>query len=230
MTLAKVRKEIQSLEQQLQDHSDYKAMLVKKQVLIKQIEQKEAMPLRINWKLEADFVKQQAIAGKTEREIGELYGVSGARIGQVLTKFFPDLHVSERGKAKAISNQRQQYLTSLYARTGRGTGQHDSDLSKAMAACFTRKKHNAKKGKWEWLLSPSDLAFPTHCPILGIELDWFAECRQENSPSFDRVNPLLGYIPGNVLICSWRANRIKNDGTAEEHWKIADFMEQSKTT
>ena len=62
--------------------------------------------------------------------------------------------------------------------------------------------------------------------LLGIELDYFAEVRKEASASFDRVDNTKGYIPGNVLVISWRANRIKNDGTAQEHRQIADFIDK----
>lgn len=98
-----------------------------------------------------------------------------------------------------------------------------SAVYEAMRQKFRSKKHN--NSKYEWNLNFGDLTFPTHCPILGIELDYFAEEKyQENSPSFDRVDSSKGYVTGNVVIVSWRANRIKNDGTAEEHQKIANFM------
>ena len=87
---------------------------------------------------------------------------------------------------------------------------------------FRRKK--ASNYKHDWDIKFNDLTFPTHCPILGIELDYLASFRSDNSPSFDRIDSSKGYIKGNVVILSWRANRIKNDGTAEEHQKIADFM------
>jgi hypothetical protein len=57
-----------------------------------------------------------------------------------------------------------------------------------------------------------------------MELDYFSDSRTENSVTFDRIDPSKDYISGNVVIISWRANRIKNDGTAEEHQKIADFI------
>ena len=60
----------------------------------------------------------------------------------------------------------------------------------------------------------------THCPLLGHP---FSESG-ENSPSFDRINPKLGYVKGNVWIVGLRANVIKNDGTAEEHEMIARAM------
>ena len=89
---------------------------------------------------------------------------------------------------------------------------------------FRRKK--ASNYKHDWDIEFNDLTFPTHCPILGIELNYFSPERQENSVSFDRIDATKGYIKGNVVVVSWRANRIKNDGTAEEHQKIADFLKQ----
>lgn len=87
---------------------------------------------------------------------------------------------------------------------------------------FRRKKAN--NHFYEWTVDFGELEFPSHCPILGIEMDYFAERTQENSPSFDRVDSSKGYVKGNVIVCSWRANRIKNDGTAEEHRKIYEFL------
>jgi hypothetical protein len=66
------------------------------------------------------------------------------------------------------------------------------------------------------------------CPILGIELSWCIQSKTvtDNSPSLDRVIPHKGYIVGNVVWISSKANRIKNNGTMEEHRQIADFMER----
>lgn len=96
----------------------------------------------------------------------------------------------------------------------------------SMRQKFRTKKANAKAAGKEWNIDFGDLLFPTHCPVLGLELDYFSEVRQENSPSFDCVDPSLGYTKGNVVIMSWRANRIKNDGTAKEHRLIASFIEK----
>lgn len=69
---------------------------------------------------------------------------------------------------------------------------------------------------------------PDVCPILGIPLDYSAKrggYYSDNSPSIDRIIPSKGYIVGNCIVCSWRANRIKNDGTAEEHKKIYEYIQ-----
>lgn len=102
-----------------------------------------------------------------------------------------------------------------------------SAVYEAMREKFRYKKRAATYSKHEWDVSFGDLTFPTHCPILGIELDYFADSRLDNSPSFDRLNNNKGYVTGNVFIVSWRANRIKNDGSSEEHQLIADFMKKA---
>lgn len=65
----------------------------------------------------------------------------------------------------------------------------------------------------------------SHCPILGIELDWTASKRTDHSPTLDRLDNKQGYTEGNVLVMSWRANRLKSDGNAQELRMIADFID-----
>ena len=64
------------------------------------------------------------------------------------------------------------------------------------------------------------------CPILNIELTWCSKSKQvtDGSPSLDRIDPEKGYVVGNVAWISNKANRIKNNGTAEEHDKIAKWI------
>lgn len=54
------------------------------------------------------------------------------------------------------------------------------------------------------------------CPLLGIELDYAATKSGRNSPSVDRRDPALGYVPGNCWVISHLANRVKSDATVEE--------------
>ena len=44
------------------------------------------------------------------------------------------------------------------------------------------------------------------------------------SPFFDRIYPKKGYVKGNIVIVSYKANRIKTDATVDEIRKVADFM------
>lgn len=64
---------------------------------------------------------------------------------------------------------------------------------------------------------------PDYCPILGIKLAVSDRVVADNSYSFDKIIPELGYVPGNVICISQRANRIKNNATISELEKITNF-------
>lgn len=74
-------------------------------------------------------------------------------------------------------------------------------------------------------IEKTDIVIPTHCPILGIPL-FPRRGRQgggDNSPSLDRVEPSRGYVPGNIIVISNRANRLKSDASLQELRDIASF-------
>jgi hypothetical protein len=48
--------------------------------------------------------------------------------------------------------------------------------------------------------------------------------QDDNSATIDRIDNARGYVRDNVLICSWKANRLKSDGTAEDHRQIPEFF------
>lgn len=70
-----------------------------------------------------------------------------------------------------------------------------------------------------------DLVIPTHCPLLGIELDQFHP-NLDNHCSLDRIDSTKGYVRGNVMVISHRANRIKSNATAEELVLIGTNLKQ----
>jgi hypothetical protein len=69
-----------------------------------------------------------------------------------------------------------------------------------------------------------------YCPIFtSTKLSWGFTIdgkATDSSPSLDKINPNLGYVPGNCAIICNRANRIKNNGTALEHRQIAEWQER----
>ena len=71
---------------------------------------------------------------------------------------------------------------------------------------------------------PSDMI----CPVLGFEMSVGLDenGRPDTSPSLDRIIPEKGYVQGNVVVVSMRANTIKRDATPEELRKVADFYEK----
>jgi len=172
-------------------------------------------------KLDIEKIKELLVDGKTLKEVGEIFQVSRQRIGQIRNKYFPDLSKSEFGSGKVRKDRRKKQVEGWKRESW-----ILDDLARAQHIKFNRKRQANKSSKHCWDLKLEDIVWNTHCPILGIELDYFADSRAENSPSFDRIDSSLGYIKGNVIIISWRANRIKNDGTVEEHQKIVDFLKK----
>jgi hypothetical protein len=90
----------------------------------------------------------------------------------------------------------------------------------------------AKQKGIEFDLTINDIVLPKKCPILGIDLDpglglghGASLAQRDRRPSVDRINNKLGYIPGNIVIVSYRANRIKSDATVAELIAIADWYE-----
>lgn len=87
-------------------------------------------------------------------------------------------------------------------------------------------KASAKKRNIDFNLSLSDLnnlTFPITCPILGIPLRYNKGQAQDDSISIDRIDSSRGYEIDNIVVISWRANRLKNNATSEELEKISKF-------
>jgi len=134
-------------------------------------------------------------------------------------------HVSNQRKAARIRRKERQNAAAVdkeYGRTGKGWFY-----------------------KWAWAIKTRAVAnnipydidadylmsiYTDTCPILGVV---FARRNgrgdnSPNSPTVDRIIPAKGYVRGNVMIISRRANNIKSDAAAEEVMKVALFL-QKKT-
>jgi hypothetical protein len=46
----------------------------------------------------------------------------------------------------------------------------------------------------------------------------------DTSPTVDRLRPELGYIPGNVIVISHLANRIKSTASSMQVLQVAQWM------
>lgn len=88
-----------------------------------------------------------------------------------------------------------------------------------------RAKSRAASAGFEFNLTVGDiLPLPEFCPVFGTPLRLNAKSQDPHGYSLDRVDNTKGYVKGNVAVMSYRANRLKNDGTAEDHEKIAVWM------
>jgi hypothetical protein len=86
-------------------------------------------------------------------------------------------------------------------------------------------KRRAKEQDVPFNLTEDDLIIPTICPVLGIPLFHSEGSSSDNSPTVDRIIPDVGYVPGNVVVVSSRANRLKSDASLEELRRVIDYYE-----
>ncbi len=87
-------------------------------------------------------------------------------------------------------------------------------------------KSRSKKEGLPFDLDYKKLSVPTHCPVLGIPMVYAEGSRADGSPSLDRRRPELGYVQGNVVVISWRANHLKLDCTCgDELRRVADYID-----
>lgn len=88
-------------------------------------------------------------------------------------------------------------------------------------------KARAKAQDVRFTLSSNDINIPEVCPVLNIPLYFTDGKRTDNTPTLDRVKPELGYTPENVRVISWRANKLKSNGTLEELENIVKYIKDN---
>jgi len=98
-------------------------------------------------------------------------------------------------------------------------------LTKEKAILY-RTKYRAKKKNLEFSIKAKDLILCKKCPCCGITLIYFNSGKvKPATASIDRINPLKGYIPGNVAIICLRCNTLKNNASIQEIFNILKYMQ-----
>lgn len=75
-------------------------------------------------------------------------------------------------------------------------------------------------------ISREDVIVPDKCPVFGFPFkdrskpDFFSN---NKGPSLDRIIGSEGYVPGNIIVVSCRANSLKGNATPDELIKLAEF-------
>jgi len=176
------------------------------------------------------LVEIRAAEGLPLKQIAKEAGVSKQRVSQILQrnpalrKKRQDL-IREKREASPEFIRKKERAEKMYG--GLSCSKfHEDELKSAQIKKLHNKKANMKKNGVEFTVGWGDIHWPTHCPVLGLELDYFCDGEDRDKwASFDRIDCTKGYVPGNVGILSMKANRIKDQGTAEQHRKIADYID-----
>lgn len=83
-------------------------------------------------------------------------------------------------------------------------------------------KQRAKKSRIEFTLSPdwASRNWTGRCSLTGLTLS-VGPHRHALSPSIDRIDPKIGYIPSNCRFVAWAVNAFKQDWSDGEMYKIS---------
>jgi hypothetical protein len=86
-------------------------------------------------------------------------------------------------------------------------------------------RERAKRLGLPCTLTREDIYVPNYCPVLGIPLanNWGGGRQADSSPTIDRIDNTRGYVLGNIIVISWKANRIKSNATPDELRAVAKF-------
>lgn len=90
---------------------------------------------------------------------------------------------------------------------------------------FKSAKERCKKKNIPFNITIEDIIIPEYCPILKIKLTKGEMSKKDwNAPSIDKIVPELGYVKGNIMVISLKANVMKNNATKEELLNFCEFF------
>lgn len=98
----------------------------------------------------------------------------------------------------------------------------------SISEMLSRAKKRARQDGLPFTLTVSDVHLPKLCPVFGEPLvvgtgkgptPW--------SPSLDKIIPANGYVPGNVMVMSQKANLMKNSATPADLILFASWVNKT---
>ena len=90
---------------------------------------------------------------------------------------------------------------------------HRKDPRKVM---LVHARQRAKKNNLDFNIGYDDITIPKVCPLLGIPIYVTNNIVGANSPTIDRIICEKGYVKGNVMVISHKANTVKSNLTITE--------------
>jgi hypothetical protein len=148
---------------------------------------------------------------KTAQNLGEKYYLTGKKC--------PQGHVSKRYSHNGVC------YDCVMESNKRWYDKNKTDIEWRKKHLFKSLKNRAIANNIPFNLEYVDVEWPEKCPVFGVVLQYNTVDKPQNdSASFDKVIPKLGYIKGNVRIISQRANWLKQDSTIEQLENIILYM------
>lgn len=143
----------------------------------------------------------------------------------------PDMLLKEKHYQKIWREENKEYMSNYkmeWIKNNKDKTKNSyqrAKLNNPLRFIFTQSKYRAKQKNIEFSIKKEDIVYNDVCPVFGTPIAVSKDLYSANSPSLDRIDNTKGYMPGNVKVISYRANVIKNSGNAEEHRKIANYID-----
>jgi hypothetical protein len=131
-----------------------------------------------------------------------------------------------------------EYLKKYYGNQENKNRRNDNvrsdNKNNPIKGLLARAKLRAKTQDKEFSLAEKDISIPEFCPIFKIPLFVSNINSSYNSISIDRIDNHRGYTPDNIIIVSWKANKIKSQASLNEMTLINTYfsnqIETNKST
>lgn len=121
----------------------------------------------------------------------------------------------------------EKYRTTPKAKACRQ--RHRNTHKGRITTMYREAKRRSEERGLEWDLELCEVMVPDVCPVLGIPLFFTVGRTTDNTPTLDRVDNTKGYTRDNVVVISYRANRIKNDSTLDELVAVTVYVAEHLT-
>lgn len=120
---------------------------------------------------------------------------------------------------KAIKRAKEYYKNNKQKVLTLRKQRYKENLQKAL---YKSAKDRAKKKNIPFNIDIEDIIIPERCPVFGFEFEIGTKDKQK-SPSLDRIIPEKGYVKGNIIVVSLKANTMKNNATLNEIKQLYNF-------
>jgi hypothetical protein len=169
-----------------------------------------------NRKSKRDIIRENKIKEAGGEPVVVVYGKPlSDKIRQERMEYFWNLLYPDRLKAKPRRGKRPKLSNEL-------------TLEKYFLETFRFRKRRAIKKGLEFTIKPEDVILTDKCPIFGTEFT-YGETLSDTTLTIDRLDSKKGYVPGNVVVISHKANRIKNDANLNELEKVVHWLKNLQT-
>lgn len=136
--------------------------------------------------------------------------------------FFSECKICNRSRARVWYKNNYAGKRSEYVERVRKSRKLDP-----IGLLLRQAKYRAKGKGIEFSIGRDDVEWSAVCPVFGFPIYYGGNGTKmpgPNSASMDRVDNDKGYIPGNVVVISHRANAIKRDASLDELQAITKWL------